>query len=72
MHARKALQNLASLVDEIMLTVALALIVIALWPWIDRGALVIPGVVLLWLVLPARAPFLSRPPTDAQKTRTRP
>lgn len=49
-------------VDELVLLVALTLIVIALWPIVGCRALLAPGVVLLWIALPARAPFLVRPP----------
>lgn len=46
--------------DELALSVALVLIVIGLWPLVGRVALLVPGLVLLWIALPARQPFLHR------------
>jgi ABC-type transport system involved in cytochrome c biogenesis permease component len=53
--------------DELLLTVALTLIVVGLWPissrWIGTGlpSLIAPGVTLLFLSLPSRAPIIVRP-----------
>lgn len=47
--------------NEGTLTIALALLTVAAWPRFGRQALAIPGVVLLWIVLPVRKPFVMRP-----------
>ena len=54
--------------DEILLALALVLVsagFLMLWP---PGALLAPGLVLLWIVLPVRRPFIDRPPA-APKTK---
>lgn len=61
-QVRAAAAFTASLFDELLLTAALALIVGGLWPSIGRLSLVIPGVVLLWIVLPARSPLVVKAP----------
>ena len=60
------LASLRSLVgaDELLLLVALVLLVVGLWPWLGRGALVPVGLFLLWLGCPSRAPFIT-PTTTA-------
>ncbi|MGB7218017.1 MAG: hypothetical protein WBD07_04330 [Vicinamibacterales bacterium] len=45
---------------EIGAMVAVALITTGLWPLLHQAALVVPGGVLLWFTLPARAPFFRR------------
>lgn len=57
-------------VDELVLVLALTLTTGGLWTWLAWGALVVPGVVLLWLVLPPRAPFVVPDRAEAA-TRTR-
>ena len=49
--------------------VALALVTTGLWALIGRVALVVPGVVLLWIVLPSRPPFVLRRPTEESHRR---
>ena len=56
-------------VDECLLIMALALVTSGLWVAIGRGALVVPGVVLLWIVLPSRPPFVLRRPTEESHRR---
>jgi hypothetical protein len=60
--------------DELLLTAALALIVVGLWPissrWIGTGlpALIVPGMTLLYVSLPSRRPLIVRPmATDQRK-----
>lgn len=48
-------------IDEIAVTLALALIAAGFWSWWRPGAFLVPGVVLLWLCLPARSVFIIRP-----------
>jgi hypothetical protein len=48
--------------EELGVLVMLALISAGLWPYVGQGALVVPGLVGLWLLLPSRLPFLVRPP----------
>ena len=54
-------------VDEIVLFVALALIATGFWMVWKPGTFLVPGLVLLWLVLPARSPFVVRPPVPSTK-----
>jgi hypothetical protein len=46
--------------DEVVLVIALTLITVALWPTFGRAALLLPGLVLLWLALPARRAFIDK------------
>lgn len=58
--------------DELLLAVALALLTGGAWEVVGRLALVIPGMVLLWVALPSRAPFVTRgpePPDASRRTR---
>ena len=48
--------------DDVVLGVALLLIAAGFWSAWKPGAFIVPGVVLLWLVLPSRSPFVTRPP----------
>ena len=46
--------------DELGLLIALALVAGGLW-WVWKpGALIVPGLVLLWLFLPVRSEFVER------------
>ena len=64
--------------DEVLLTVALTLIVVGLWPvsarWIGTGlpSLIVPGITLLYVSLPQRSAFLIRPVTSQPPTLERP
>lgn len=53
--------------DELALIGALALLVVGLWPIVGRCALIVPGIVWLWLALPSRHPLVSRPPVAPEK-----
>jgi hypothetical protein len=55
--------------DEILLVVALTLVTVALWPWVGQGALLPAGLVLLFVALPSRAPFVHRQPIPEKPTR---
>lgn len=65
----------AGWLDELLLTLALVLIVVGLWPissrWIGTGlpSLIVPGMTLLYVVLPPRAPFVARPPAPSESSR---
>lgn len=57
--------------DEALLVVALTLVTVALWPWLGRGALLPAGLVLLFVALPSRAPFVNRqPPPEALRRKS--
>ena len=49
-------------VDEILVAGGLALVTVGLWPIVGRSALVVPGLVLLWIALPQRVAFVARTP----------
>lgn len=57
--------------EEILIVIGLVLILIALWPWVGRGALVVPGVVLLWFGLPSRSLFLVAPAVEPESKEPR-
>ena len=75
MHTRKVLASIAAAVaaiarkaitggpdgwlDEELIILALALVTVGLWPRFGQQALVAPGIVLLWLVLPQRHAFFA-------------
>lgn len=65
---RKAIAGAIGL-DEIVLTVALTLLTIALWPWAGRSALALPGAVLLWIAMPSRAPFVTPAEPESKASR---
>ena len=44
--------------DELLVVVGLVLLTAGLWPIADQGALVAPGLVLLWIALPQRTSFV--------------
>jgi hypothetical protein len=57
--------------DEILLGTGLTLVTVALWPVLGRVSLIVPGLVILWIAVPERAPFVTRPPVsdkDRRKT----
>lgn len=58
-------------IDELLLAAGLVLITVALWPVVNVSALLAPGVVMVWIALPTRAPFVPRatPPADAPARR---
>lgn len=70
----KALTSAVGL-DELLLTLALTLIVVALWPvarsWLGTGlpALLPAGVIVLYVALPSRLPFLMKPSAPEKPTR---
>ena len=45
---------------ECVLVLSLCLIAKGLWDWWRPGAYLVPGVVLLWIALPIRPPFVLR------------
>ena len=53
--------------DGFLFIVALLLITAGLWPWCGWGALLVPGAVLLWVVVPSRSPLVTRPPDQKER-----
>ena len=53
--------------DEVVVLVGLALVTAALWPRFEQGALLVPGLVLLWVALPTRDGFVARDTPRASK-----
>lgn len=68
-RSRALVAALASIigVDELVLGLALALIAAGLWQTWRPGAFLVPGIVLLWIALPARAGFITRLPGHHEK-----
>lgn len=58
--------------DDVVLVVALLLIAAGFWEAWRPGAFIVPGIVLLWLVLPSRAPFVARPPVVKKPAESNP
>jgi hypothetical protein len=48
-------------VDDLALVGALTLLTVGLWTLVGRSALIVPGVVGVWVTLPSRQPFIVRP-----------
>ena len=59
---RRVLTALASEVgrDEVMLLLALGLVALGLWQMWAPAACLLPGLILLWMFLPARPAFVVR------------
>lgn len=55
--------------DEVATMVALVLVTVALWPRFGRLTLLVPGIVLLWIALPVRRPFVARPEAPDKSSR---
>lgn len=59
--------------DEAMLLIGLCLITVALWPAFGVAALLLPGLIVTWMALPSRTPFVERTPpsTSVDEDRSR-
>lgn len=54
--------------DELGVAMAIGVLTAGLWPRFGRDTLIVDGVILLWMFLPARAPFIIGPSvTDERK-----
>lgn len=53
--------------DELVTVIGLVLVTVALWPSLERAALVVPGAVLVWIGMPVRKAFVHR--TEALASR---
>lgn len=53
--------------DEVVLGAGLVLVTIALWPDLGQRALLVPGLAAVWISLPTRGGFITRPPQDSKK-----
>jgi len=67
-HSRQAPESAIG-PDEVLFAVALVLLTIGTWLVVGAAALVLPGAVLLWLVLPTRTPFVDHTPPAAPSDR---
>lgn len=47
-------------IDEALLLLGLLLLAYGLWLFWRPAAFLVPGGIVIWLVLPSRAPFISR------------
>lgn len=57
--------------DVVGLALAVILLTVAVWPVLHRVALIVPALVILYLALPSRAPFLTRVPPEPPARRKR-
>lgn len=57
-------------IDECVLTLGLILLSAGLWPTFGRASLIAPGIVLVWMALPQRAPLVRREPQVQVRKRT--
>lgn len=70
-QARRGLELVKGVVgpDELVLLAGLALVADGLWQVWRPGAFLAPGVVLVWIALPERKPFIERRPQPPAKRR---
>ena len=54
----------ADFAEEIGIAIGVALVAIGLWQIWKPGAFLAIGLVVLWVVLPSRAPFIERPQVE--------
>jgi len=70
-RSRQVLSRLAaaigSVLEELAVATGAALVTVGLWPHLRVTALIVPGLVLLWIALPSRAAFVARPPEQPQR-----
>ena len=64
---QRSSQALTRVVDELVLTAGVVLIAIGCWDLWRPGAFIVPGVILVWISLPARTGFIDRPGASDQK-----
>jgi hypothetical protein len=57
--------------DECLLLLGLGLVTAALWPLVAQVALLAPGLVFVWIALPARAAFVAKSPTHEKALQRR-
>lgn len=57
--------------DELTLLVGLGLLTAGVWPVLGVSSLAVPGAIVVWLVLPARLPFVHRPQEPVSRPRRR-
>lgn len=57
--------------QSLLLGVAIGLIAFSLWTVWRPGAYLVPGIILLWIVLPTRRPFIDRTPPSPPDPRKR-
>lgn len=55
--------------DEIAIAVGLALVAFGLWDVWRPGAFILPGMVILWMAVPSRPAFITRPPVLVKRVR---
>jgi hypothetical protein len=55
--------------EELLTLGGLVLVTIAVWPYVGRLALAIPGSALIWIALPPRRRFIERPTPPAVPSR---
>lgn len=71
MLIRSALAALSVAFDkeDVLMLIGLALLAGGLWLLSHPAALIVPGIVLLWMFLPARPPFIERAATREGRSR---
>jgi len=72
MMLKRLIATITSEIDlqTLVLLVGLALMSVGLWEAWRPGAYLAPGVILVWMALPARRPFIHRPLVSRKKART--
>ena len=61
---------LASEREEIAVGIGAMLLAVGLWQWWPPAAFIAVGLVVLWVALPSRSPFVERPPAKDVSGRT--
>jgi fatty acid desaturase len=54
--------------DDALLLVGLLLLIAGLWTWSRALALIAPGLILVWVFLPSRPPFVEPPAPRARRS----
>lgn len=55
--------------DEVALVAGMALVAFGLWDVWRPGAFIVPGAVIVWIVVPPRPAFITRPPAVIKRVR---
>lgn len=53
--------------EELGIALGLCFVAVGLWYLLWPAALIVTGLVILWVTLPTRAPFIERPKAEERK-----
>lgn len=55
--------------EDLLTLVGLLLVASGLWSVSRAAALILPGLILLWMFIPTRPPWIERPPASVRRPR---